>query len=1093
MNTLARPEWRIPVIYALVGWTTVVLIELVWGHLGPSGSLLHLSNALSIIGVSAVVAHVLLRIHERRASALRNGLQLAALEAKNQAILASTIQAAIPSGIIVVDAEARVQSWSASAQALLGWTEAEIIGSEVPSSDPVRAAQYRERLASISATGVKQRTTMRRHRRDGTLVDLVVDAAPLLSRRDAQGRPLLVLSITDITEVETLRRDLASAAERWRLGVEAVREGILDWDLLTDRMTRSPLLLELIGTPDGPAEVHGDEMWKLVWPTDLALLRAAGQRLRDGVMPRPIKVRIGSLGGAFRWVRLTGVCGALKDGTPARAVMAVREVTEETTERATAMAILAIHEGMRDLEPFTVVASRAIDRLCAPLGILGLHVLLRDDADSSVPETHVAAHSAPELAAATDPLASTAAGLSLLRLEKRSVDPRAPMSALGMSFALARTTVMRYAGGEAPSVIASAAAQARVGAVVAVPLQTSGTPTGVLLAHVAADATPSARSIKALERVASALGALYDTAAGRDRLALHEAALQSAANGIAILRDDGIIEHANRAFADMIGISTEALIGRVFDAGFLDAVEPAAPHRVRHGAGRQERTLARAAADPLPVQVTLAPIQTRGGLLDRPGETPGRTIAIVEDLSEQRAYEAQVAHLWRFDALTGLPNRRFFVDQARAALARVERSGQSLAVLLVDLDDFKHINEGLGWNGGDAVLRTVADRIAAAIRPGDLLARIGGDEFVILLSPVRDADEVGAVAKRLLTFAHDPRDVVALPHPVDLSVGVALYPQDGNTPSELLAHADLALDRAKTSGRRQLRFFAPRMDAAAQRRTVIERALHGALERGELRTVLQPLVRLRDGSLVGAEAQVRWESPVLGAVAPEEFLPVAEEIGLIGGIARFMLAESAGQLRNWDIAGFPPLRLAVDLPVAQFRSQTVAEELRRTVAGAGADPSRIELELTESALTQDPDATARTLRTLREVGFSVAIDDFGTSASSLVALRSHPVGRIKIDRSFVTALDAPAAGGSGEAARADGDPVIVRATVQLAHALGLTVVADGVETSAQEAFLREVGCDEAQGMRVAPPLEMTDFVQWARRRLAPHPRQEARG
>ncbi len=1079
MNDLARPEWRIPVIYAVVGSLTVTLIELLWGHLGRDGSLVHLGNALSIIAVSAIVAHILLRIHERRSRALRSGLQLAALEAKNQATLASTIQAAIPSGIIVVDADARVQSWSASAQALLGWTEAEIIGMEVPSSDPVRAAQYRERLASISATGIKQRATMRRHRRDGTLVDLVVDVAPLPSRRDAQGRPLLVLSVTDITEVETLRRDLASAAERWRLGVEAVREGILDWDLTTDRMTRSPLLLELIGTPDGPAEVHGDEMWKLVWPTDLALLRAAGQRLRDGVLPRPIKVRLGTLGGAFRWVRLTGVCGALKDGVPERAVMAVREVTEEVTERATVMAILAIHEGMRDLEPFTVVASRAIDRLCAPLGILAIHVLLRDDHHEPVPETHVAAHSAPELAAATDPLASTAANLALLRLEKRCLDPRAPMSAIGMSFALSSTTVMRYAAGEAPSVIASAAAQARVGAVVVVPLQTTGAPTGVLVAHVAADATPSARSIKALERVASALGALYDSAASRDRLALHEAALQSAANGIAILRDDGTIEHANRALADMIGISTEALVGRVFDAGFLDAVDPAAPHGQRHAAGRQERTLARATADPLPVQVTLAPIETRGGLLSRPGDTPGRTIAIVEDLSEQRAYEAQVANLWRFDALTGLPNRRFFVDQARAALARVERSGQSLAVLMVDIDDFKHINAGLGWNGGDAVLRTVAERIAATIRPGDLIARIGGDEFVILLSPVRDVDEVGAVAKRLLTFAQDPRDAFALPHPVDLSVGVAMYPQDGTSASELLAHADLALDRAKTSGRRQLRFFSSRMDSAAQRRGAIERALHGALERGELRTVLQPLVRLRDGALLGAEASVRWESPILGTVAPEEFLPVAEEIGLIDGIGRFVLAESAGQLRSWDAAGFPPLRLAVDLSVAQFRSQSIAEELRRTVAGAGVTPARIELELAESALTQDIDATARNLRALREAGFSLAIDDFGTAASSLVALRTHPVGRIKIDRSFVDAIA--------------GDPVVVRATVQLAHALGLTVVAEGVATSAQETFLRDVGCDEAQGPHVAPPLELMDFVHWARHRLAPDdPRQEAR-
>ena len=429
---------------------------------------------------------------------------------------------------------------------------------------------------------------------------------------------------------------------------------------------------------------------------------------------------------------------------------------------------------------------------------------------------------------------------------------------------------------------------------------------------------------------------------------------------------------------------------------------------------------------------------------------------------EHEAISRRLVHQAHHDALTGLPNRVLLEDRLGLALAQARRHGTELALLVLDLDGFKVINDTLGHGAGDQLLQDVADRLARAIRASDTLARLGGDEFAVILHPVPGPQAAARVAEKLLACFQEPFRVDGVPHTVSASMGLAFCPQDGEDGATLLRHADAAMYRAKAKGKGNCQCYTPELQERLQERMELERRLRKALEDREFRLHYQPQFR-PDGRLVGFEALLRWDHPELGMIPPSRFIPVAEECGLILPLGRWVLEEACAQMLRWRAAGAEDLRVAVNVSSIQFSDPGWVETVAQTLTRLGLPPACLELELTES-LVMDPGSEAGTrLRRLQAMGIRLAVDDFGTGYSSLSYLHRLPVGLLKIDQSFVRAFQP----GTGER-----EGALLQAIVALARSLGLQVVAEGVETPDQRDFLAELGCDALQGYllgRPAPP------------------------
>jgi len=417
------------------------------------------------------------------------------------------------------------------------------------------------------------------------------------------------------------------------------------------------------------------------------------------------------------------------------------------------------------------------------------------------------------------------------------------------------------------------------------------------------------------------------------------------------------------------------------------------------------------------------------------------------------------------DRLTGLPNRALLHDRLGQQLAHARREGNMVAVLLLDLDNFKDVNDALGYRLGDRLLCMVTQRIKAVVRATDTLARLGGDEFLLVQPQVRRSADIATLADKILATVATPFELAGQEMQISTSIGVALFPQDGQDPDTLLQHAELALYRAKAQGRGQYRFFEPAMDDEAQARRRLERELRQALERGEFVLHYQPQLELASGRLVGAEALVRWNHPERGLVPPGEFIPAAEANGLIRPLGAWVLREACRQATAWRERGWD-LSVAVNLSPAQLRHRQLLPLIGVALEAAGLEPARLELEITEGVLMENVEQQGDgLLRGLTADGVRLALDDFGIGYSSLAYLRHLPVKTIKIDRSFVRDL------GQDPDALA-----LVRAIVSLGHSLRKRVVAEGIENATQLALLRELGCDEAQGYHIARPLDATQFA-----------------
>lgn len=532
--------------------------------------------------------------------------------------------------------------------------------------------------------------------------------------------------------------------------------------------------------------------------------------------------------------------------------------------------------------------------------------------------------------------------------------------------------------------------------------------------------------------------------------ALVLAAMGAAPDGILLVDRQGRIVMANTAMEEISGYSADELCGSPLGLLLPSPLREAhvhhfqsyfnAPSRRPMGMGRN-LWIARKDGRLTPVDIALGYTEAQGGT----------AVAFVRDISAVRRLEAQMHFQATHDTLTGLVNRWQFGQQLEHAIAESARTGQPFALLLLDLDDFKAVNDGYGHAAGDRVLLEVARRLKGALRPGDTLARLGGDEFTVLLPQVADAQEVEAAAGRLLQALCQPYQMHGFELDSGASLGIAMCPDDAQDAATLLRYADMAMYHAKEAGRAQYAFYEPRLGLRMAEKLQLHERLKLALAYDGLKLHYQPQVDVATGEIQAVEALLRWHDPQLGEVPPDRFIPVAEATGLILALGAWVLDAACQQIAAWVDAG-TPLRVAINLSVQQLRQADLVEQVERSLARHNAPPGLLEVEVTETQAMADPEQARAVLCRLQALGVCIALDDFGTGHSSLAYLKQLPVSRIKIDREFVHPL-----------LQSPEDATFVRAIIVLAQTLELHVVAEGVETAEQLGMLAQYGCDAYQG------------------------------
>lgn len=548
---------------------------------------------------------------------------------------------------------------------------------------------------------------------------------------------------------------------------------------------------------------------------------------------------------------------------------------------------------------------------------------------------------------------------------------------------------------------------------------------------------------------------------GEEKLRLRDRSVAASRNGIIITdasQPEAPMIDVNPAVERITGYSAGEILGRncrMFQGADTD---PEARATIRRAMGAREEcaiTLLNYRRDGTPFwnELHIAPVVDEVGRVTH-------WVGILDDVSKRKELEAELIHQAFHDPLTGLPNRALIANHLEMALSRAGEKGQSVGVLFVDLDGFKFVNDGLGHEAGDRLLAALAERLQAGLRPGETLARFGGDEFIVLIDSVADPSEATWVAERIAAALRpailvDGRKVIAT-----ASIGIAIGAAPTELAGDLLRHADIAMYRAKRQGKARFELYEAVISVPAPERLGLEEDLRGALGRGELLLHYQPKVELATGRIVGLEALLRWRHPERGIVPPTAFVPIAEEIGLISSLGQWALSRACWQMNEWTKEGVPTNALhwvSVNLSPRQLHDPGLLGDVGRALAESGLAPHYLELEVTEGAVLEDGAAAVEALAGLTELGVELSIDDFGAGFASLAHLRRLPANSLKIDRSLVAGL-----GGEPETA-------LVAATISLGHALGLRVTAEGVETPVQLARLRDLGCDLGQGYLFASP------------------------
>lgn len=537
----------------------------------------------------------------------------------------------------------------------------------------------------------------------------------------------------------------------------------------------------------------------------------------------------------------------------------------------------------------------------------------------------------------------------------------------------------------------------------------------------------------------------------------------------------GTIVSWNAGAQRMHGYTAEEIVGQNFSLLFpAEDVQRRRPQKILHSAYLDERyqeeiPRLRKDGSTFIAEVALT------ALYDASGKLRGFS-KISRDLTHRKDAEnhldqvnrqmAHLAHSAEHDALTGLPNRLLLCDRINQAIALARRHAGKVAVLFLDLDGFKHVNDSLGHSVGDKLLQSVAKRLLACIRSPDTVSRNGGDEFIIVLQEMEQPNQAAITARRVLKALADPHRAGEHDLHVTASMGVSVYPDDGPDAETLIKNSDTAMYQAKASGRKTFQFFTPEMNVSAVERQSIEEGLRQALERQEFVLHYQPVVNIKTGAVVGAEALIRWNHPTRGLLSPMTFIPVAEQTGLILPIGAWVMREACRQAQSWKDAGLSNGMMAVNVSAIQFREANFLEDLFSVLRETGLDPHSLELEVTEGVLMKNAEVAASTLKAVREIGIRVSVDDFGTGYSSLSYLRRFPLDSLKIDQSFLHKVHV-----------APDDSIIVSAIIGMGRAIGLRVIAEGVETAEELAFLKANDCDDAQGYYFSRPVPAEEFAK----------------
>ncbi len=547
--------------------------------------------------------------------------------------------------------------------------------------------------------------------------------------------------------------------------------------------------------------------------------------------------------------------------------------------------------------------------------------------------------------------------------------------------------------------------------------------------------------------------------------------------GLLICGREGQIVACNAVAAAMFGEPPAALVGQPV-AGRIVQGETGGSACLRGGEAQARRA-----------DGTLLPVEMR--LSELPGPPRAQWLVQLRDLSDRRRAEDRLLRLANFDSLTGLPNRALFRDRLAGAMERARRTGAPMALMFLDLDRFKVINDSLGHETGDKLLQHVGAMLTKCLRSGDsvvrveqaepaapvahepfTVSRLGGDEFTVIAEGIGGSDDAALIAQRLLDALAAPFVCGGEEIVVSASIGITTYPTDDVDLDMLVRHTDMAMYRAKSLGRSMFCFFSDDLNAAVTARLSLEGSLRRAIERQEFVLHYQPKAQLASGAITGVEALLRWHCPGRGMVPPDRFIAVLEETGLILPVGAWVIRSALAQLAAWDREGLPPLRLAVNISARQFRHQYLATMVADSLREYGIDPGRLEIEITESLLMEDNEATRTMLANFKHLGLRLALDDFGTGHSSLAYLRRFHLHTLKIDRSFVSALPNNVE-----------DTAIARAVVALGHSMGMSVVAEGVETLGQAKALGELGCEEIQGYLLSRPLPAEEFGPWFHERM----------
>jgi len=939
-------------------------------------------------------------------------------------------------GIALLDREGRFRYASASHERILGYPPAELLGvdafSLIHPDDAERArGAFGQALARPGATVVSE---FRVRHRDGSWREIEGSGT---NRFGEPGIDALVVNYRDITDRIRAQRDLRLFQDSMRSVSDMVRITDLDDRLVfvndaflaaygyrsDEALGRPVQMLWSPKNPEGLAEEIRRESRRSGWKGEVATVCRDGRELPIELVTSPIRDQRGAL---------AGLVGIGRDITGRKESERLQSALYRIAETASSV---------NDLPQFYAAIHRIVGEL---MDARNFYVALRDDSTGRLTFPYFA-----------DEADAAPPGRASGGLTDYVIDTGEPLLASPETFA---SMVSR--GVVAPR---GAASIDWLGA----PLRTENAVFGALVVQ---SYSPE-RRFREKDRdvlmfvsrhIASAIARRRAADALRDADEFRERVLESATNAIFALDRRGRFTLVNRRACEITGYATEELIGasaeRLLPYARLAEVRAQfrKTARDRVAVSLFETDLVRRDGSLAPITFSLAPLLAGGRLIGVAGTA--------EDITERRRAQERIEHLAYHDALTGLPNHALLQDRLEVAISRARHDRRSIAVLFLDLDRFKVVNDSLGHPMGDRLLQRVGERLSSVVRQGDTVARLGGDEFVVVLSDLKDVEDAVRVGEKIVAGIRLPFRIGDEELFVTTSLGISVFPSDGESGETLIKNADTAMYRAKEQGRDNYQLFTPVLNARSVNRLVLETGLRRAVENGELVIHYQPIFDLASGGAVGMEALVRWNHPERGLVHPSEFIPLAEETGLIVPLGAWVLATAAAQIRRWRDAGLSPPRVAINFSTRLLAIPTLPGDIGRALRDAGIEPQQLEMEITESVAMNNPDESLAVLYAVRHLGVSISMDDFGTGYSSLGMLKRLPIDTLKLDRAFLRDIESSV-----------DDAAISRAVIVLAHGMKLKVTAEGVETEAQLEFLRRHRCDQAQGFLLGRPLPAPDF------------------